>query len=110
MPGDRRPAATVAAIQGHRLGAVDELHPAALPRPVRGEVATQVVRGQLVELGMDARAVVALAVVLGDELPVGVDLVGDLVGDAQAAEVEPAEVRHEVAQPLGSSSGAPDRG
>ncbi len=39
------------------------------------EVAAEVVRRQLVELRVDARAVVALAVVLGDELPVGGDVV-----------------------------------
>ena len=49
---------------------------------------------------MDPRAVVALAVVLGDELPVRVDLVGNLVGDPQRREVEPLEVRDEVAQPV----------
>ena len=93
IPRHRRPAGPVAAVERHRLGVVDELHPAALPRPVGRVVATEVVRRQLVELRVDPRAVVALAVVLGDELPVGVDLVRLRVRDAQRREVEPVEMR-----------------
>ena len=51
----------MAAVEGHRLGAVDQLHPAALPGAVRVVVAAEVVRRQPVELRVDARAVVALA-------------------------------------------------
>src|SRR6185369_7107395 len=53
-----------------------------------------------VELRVDARTVVALAVVLGDELPVRVDLVRLGVGDAEAGEVEPLQMRRQVAQPF----------
>mgnify|MGYP007123212585 CR=1 FL=1 len=74
FPASTRPAGPVAAVERHRLGVIDELHPAALPRAVRREVAAEVVRRQLVELRVDARAVVALAVVLGHDLPVGVEL------------------------------------
>ncbi len=90
----------MAAVDRHRLGVVDELHPAALPRPGRGEVAAEVVGRQLVELRVDARAVVALAVVLADELPVRVDFVGDRVRDAELGEVEPREMGRQVAEPL----------
>ena len=82
--GDRWPAVPMTAVDGHGLGVVDELHPAALPRARRGEVAAEVIRRQLVELRVDARAVVALAVVLADELPVRIDLVGDRVRDTEA--------------------------
>ena len=43
---------------------------------------------------------VALTVVLGDELPVRADLVRDRVGGLQPREVEPREVRRQVAEPL----------
>ena len=98
-PGHGRALSPMAAVEGHRLGALDQLHPAALPRSVGGEIAAEVVRGELVELGVDARAVVALAVVLGDELPVGLDLVGHLVSDLEAPEVEALQVGLEIAQP-----------
>ena len=47
---------------------------------------------------MDARAVVALAVVLGDQLPVGADLVHDLLGRPERGEVEAGHVVDEVAE------------
>ena len=53
----------------------------------------------LLSWGWMPGAVVALAVVLGDEFPVRVDLVGDLVGDPERPEVEPPEMRDEIAQP-----------
>ena len=88
----------MAAVEGHGLGALDELHPAALPGAVGVEVAAQVVGGELVELRVDARAVVALAVVLGDQLPVRADLVHDLLRRPERGEVEPGHVVDEVAE------------
>ena len=61
-----------------------QLHPAARPRPVRFEVPAPVVGREPVELRMDARTVVALGVVLADDLPVGGDLVLDAPRAAQA--------------------------
>ena len=63
------------AVHRHRLAAVREHHPAALPGAAREEILAQVVRGELVEKRVDPRAVVALGVVLGHDLPVRRDVV-----------------------------------
>ena len=44
---------------------------------------------------------IALGVVLGDELPVRADLVADLLGRAEGPEVEPVPVGHEIGQVVG---------
>ena len=62
-------------VHRHRLAAVRKHHPAALPRAAREEVLAQVKRGELVEKRVDPRAVVALGVVLGHDLPVRPDVV-----------------------------------
>ena len=79
---EERPA-VAQAVHRHRLAAFGEDHPAALPGAVREEVAAQVVRGQLVQERVDARAVVALGVVLGHDLPVGSHVIGQPGGPAQ---------------------------
>ena len=78
-----RPAVSLA-VHRHRLATVREHHPAALPRAAREEILAQVVRGELVEKRVDPRAVVALGVVLGHDLPVGRHVVGQPGGPAQA--------------------------
>jgi hypothetical protein len=79
----------MATVERHRLVALAELHPAAL----------DVVWREPVELRVDARAVVALGVVLGDELPVRRDVVDLAVATPQRGEIEALDVRHEVAEP-----------
>ena len=54
-----------------------------------------------VELGMDAGAVQALVVVLGDRLPVGLDVVDDLRAALQLAGAVAGQQRGEVADVLG---------
>src|SRR5215212_1092388 len=64
------------AVEGHGLDALVEVHGAPDPGPFRLQVvAATVRRADLAELGMDGGAVVALVVVLGQNLPVRRDLV-----------------------------------
>ena len=100
-PRHRRPSVAMTALHGHRLRAAGQLHPATLPAAPGHEVGAEIVRRELVELGMEARAVVALGVVLGDELPVRADVVVDPLRRTEAAEVEAAQVLDEVAELIG---------
>ncbi len=69
---------------GEREGAV-AMRDAVLPVEPRAPALAK--RGDdLAELGMDSRAVVALVVVLGDDLPVRADLVGDAPGGPEPLE------------------------
>ena len=81
QPLDRDAAALAG--QRHGLGALDDRHPAAHPRPRQVEVLAAGRRADPGQLGMDRRAVVALLVVLGDDLPVGGELVGVARDDRQ---------------------------
>ena len=77
------------AVHGHGLAAGRERHPAALPWTRRLEIHAQVVGSQAVEQGVDAGAVVALRVVLGDDLPIRGDVVFEARCSTQGREVAP---------------------
>ena len=96
----------MAAVLRHRLGAVVERHRAAAPGArALVLIAAHVVR-EAVELGVYARAVQALGVVLDDRLPVGLDVVGDRGGAVQVAEAVVLEVRRQLAEVVGERAGA----
>ena len=87
-PGERRRAAPAV----HRHAAVGVGHP---HRPAEHRPLVEVVLGvpvgrQLVEVRVHVRAVVALAVVVEEELPVGFDLVDRLVDRAQLGDAASA--------------------
>ena len=58
------------AVQRHRRHPVPQVHPAADPGAVGGVVLAALRRADPAQLGVDGRAVVALVVVLGEDLPV----------------------------------------
>jgi hypothetical protein len=92
----------VAAVERHRVGVLlRERHRAAAP----GAGALEVVAGQVVaeavELGVHARAVQALGVVLDDGLPVGGDVVVDPRAAAQLAVAVGVEVLDQRADVVG---------
>ena len=83
------------AAQGHGLDAVPQLHRAAVEAVADfhgpGAAADEVAEAR--ELRVRPGAVVALAVVLADELPVGLHLVGPPPAAAQLGQPEAAEIR-----------------
>ena len=94
-PGEWRPTMPQP-VDGHRVEIIPKLHPATAPRPIRLDVLALVVRRQPVELRMDTRTVIALGIVLADDLPVGVDLVIDAARAPQVSEREPVDVLPQV--------------
>ena len=64
------------AVERHRVGVGHQVHPAAHPLAVGLEVLSALGRADAAQLGVDRGAVVALLVVLGDDLPVRLELVG----------------------------------
>ena len=64
-----------APVERHRLGLVAQVHPAADPVAAGVDVLPALGRADPAQLGVDHRAVVALLVVLDDDLPVGRHLV-----------------------------------
>ena len=90
----------MAAVLGHRPGALVEGHRAAAPGAVADHGLAAVVGAERVELRVDARAVQALVVVLGDRLPVGLDLVEALAADRELGGAISVEPSGEVADDL----------
>ncbi len=75
--------ATTGTVERHGLHALTEVHGPAHPCPLRVVVVPALGRADLAQLGVDHRAVVALVVVLGEDLPVGRDHVFVAAGHPQ---------------------------
>ncbi len=72
-------------VEGHRFRGRPKLHPAADPGAGGVVVLPAAGRGDPAQLGMDRRAVIALVVVLGENLPVGGGIVFVPAGDHEPA-------------------------
>ena len=106
-PGQRRRGQLAG--QRHRRHAVAQVHRAADPGARQVVVVAGVRRGDLAQLRVDQRAVVALVVVLGDHLPVRRDLVGVPVGEHQRRRVVRRDELGQVAE-VARRTAAPRRG
>lgn len=98
-------AAVELAIEGKGVVLSDDRHPATVPRALAGDPLAHVVGGDLVQLGMDAGAVVALGVVLDDGLPVGLDVVLDQFAAAEVGQVVALEVGGHVVEDIEERGG-----
>ena len=85
-------------VETHRERLADERLPATLPPAACRDVFAEVVRRQGVQLRVDARTVVALGVVLDEDLPVRGDVVDLARGAPQRREVESSEDLHEIVE------------
>ena len=94
-------------VQRHRRHPVAQVHPAADPGSLGGVVLPALRRAHLAQLGVDGGAVVALVVVLGQDLPVGAGVVLVLPGHLQPAHLVRRDVFGQRAQRVRERGGRP---
>ena len=94
------------AVQRHGGHAVAQVHPAADPGPGGRVVLAALGRADLAQLGVDLRAVVALVVVLGQDLPVGRDLVVVLAAHHEPAQFVGGDQLVQTSQGVGQRPGS----
>ena len=85
-------------VESHGERLADERLPATLPPAARRNIFAKVVRGERVQLRVHPWAVVALGVVLNEDLPVCCDVVGLALGESQWRKVESGEHVDEVVE------------
>ena len=83
-------------VETHGERFANERLPAALPESARGDIFTKVVRCQRVELRVHAWAVIALGVVLHQDLPVSGNVIHLALGESQRFKLESREYVDEV--------------
>ncbi|GIW05024.1 MAG: hypothetical protein KatS3mg059_1644 [Thermomicrobiales bacterium] len=89
------------AIHGQRVVVAHDRHPTRAPRAARRNPLPEVIGGDAVELGMNARAMITLGIVFDNRLPVCLDLIINLSCPAQAAQVEAIEPCRHIAERFG---------
>ena len=76
-------------VESHGERLADERLPATLPHAARGNVFAKIVRREGVELRVHARTVIALGVVLDEDLPVRGNVVHLALRESQRRKLEP---------------------
>ncbi len=85
-------------VETHSERFANERLPAALPKSARGDVFTKVVRRQRVELRVHAWAVIALGVVLYQDLPVCGNVIHLALGESQRFKLESRKYVNEIVE------------